>query len=83
MKNLGLQARFALFGFAPLVVVLLVGAIGLSVNASRRLEADVRAKSEATVEGIVQLLQMSDSLMGQQTQSAMKLASSKSKCNSQ
>ena len=79
MKNLGLQARFALFGFAPLVVALLMGAVGLSVNESRRLEAEVRAKSEATVEGIVQLLQMSDSLMGQQTHSAMKLFQEKSR----
>ena len=78
MKGLGLQARFALFGFAPLVVALIVGSLALSANESRRLEADVRLRSEATAAGVIQLLQMSDSLMGEQTRSAMKLFREKS-----
>jgi methyl-accepting chemotaxis protein len=78
MQGLGLQARFALFGFAPLVVALVVGSVALSLNESRRLEAEVRQRSQSTAAGILQLLQMSDALKGEQTRSAMKLFKDKS-----
>ena len=73
MKGLGLQARFALFGFAPLVVALAIGAMALSINESRRMEAEVRQQSANTAASILQLLQLSDGLVGEQTRSAMKL----------
>lgn len=78
MKGLGLQARFALFGFAPLVAALVIGSLLLSIKQSRQLEDEVRERSQATAAGVIQLLQMSDSLIGEQTRSAMKLFKEKS-----
>ena len=73
MHKLGLQARFALYGFLPLLLALVMGAVALAVSEGTRIAEQVRAQSERSAAAIVNLLHATDTLTAAQVQTAMKL----------
>ncbi|NMG36183.1 HAMP domain-containing protein [Azoarcus sp. TTM-91] len=73
MYRLGILARFALFGFLPLTIALVLGAVVLAISETNRIGDEVALQSERSASAIINLLQVTDTLTGEQVQTSMKL----------